>query len=180
MKNLKIFACLLVVGGMSLYGWHLYMKANWEGYISAKPFHVSIKKNNSQSEVSSFIPASIDDLPQDYQKNLEIVKNGDEYIWVSNGNKILTKKVERTPYFVKGKDSDKYSERYIYTDSSGTGKITSDTSQYDIDGCKPNEHDWTGNIQVFQTMDNGDILQFYGYFEVYDNPFQLMFCRYLR
>ncbi len=180
MRKYILLSCIAASLGIGLYGWHLYMKANWETDINARPFHFSIKKKNNQGDASSFIPVSTNDLPQDYRKNIEIVKNGDEYIWVSNGNKKLIKSVERKPFFVQGMASDIYRENYIFTDSNGTEKITLNTSQYDTDGCKPNEHNWTGNMQVFQTLDNGDILQFYADAEVYENPFQFIFCRYLK
>lgn len=179
MKNLRIFACLLVVGGLSLYGWHLYMKAHWADYINVQPISFQIKEISSNGEFSTFTETYSDKLPKKYSSNIELLRSGDGYIWASNENRKLMLVVKREELISQGKPTGKYQEIYSYRDIDGTEIMTLRTSDYELLGCRDKIAHWSsGNLNFVQALGDGRILRTNAYVRVYHNPYQYLLCDY--
>src|SRR5690606_1601557 len=94
-KKFEILAAFLLLGFLSVaFVWDYHMKNTWDHHIVADLTSYYLEKKGG----AKWVPLDkkdIEDLSRSVEipRNLEIVKKENEYIWVSNDNKKLTKHV---------------------------------------------------------------------------------------
>ncbi len=95
-----------------------------------------------------------------------MAKEGDHYIWMTNKNKQLTKRIRfdgKRKFFAYYASDNEYIEIFVNT--------------YDLWGCGHQNHVWQGNLVATQKLPNGIIIKYRGYAFPYEGLIQNRLCK---
>jgi hypothetical protein len=173
---------VILIASAAIFAWDQYMKATWDDHIITEaPSKFTVQKEPGKSW-KSLSQDEIKRLPDVYKKPLEIVQDGDQYIWKSNKNEILHKTIENT---ITGKNGEKVetANNWVYlrnSDSSEEVRIQANlyiqrSESGGAYGCFP--WSWSGNVVVKREMSDGRLLAYSTNTDVYENILQFFMCK---
>lgn len=171
MKIFKIVLLFILVVIAGFTGWHFYMKAIWDHHLVGSVNYMQIKSplgewiEIDEKNAESFISEN------DLIHKVELLRKHNEYLWVSNANKNVTKRVEFEGAW----------KFYIYETDDKSEFIKIRYNLFEVGGCDGRQAVWSsGNIEATQEISDGQLVLLRSHAYFYENPVQYLFCYELR